>query len=330
MFDANIDSETLLYFEISIQLAIILSISLWVIFFRVPIKLIVLALSITLFIVGAFRLENYNSDTLNYASYFHFLSLTSGSAAYSLSKIEPIHIFLLLFSSNFTQWLFLEGVCASLLTFFLYRKVARTDVFITIMAFAITLYTSSFRFSFAILLLCALLTHKSRNYAYLLLVSILSAAAHISMLFGGILAKRRFYVPILLVMLFFMVALFDSDIRQRSGVDLQDVKTMGLKSLTGALLILSYAAYSKGKTISRRFFADFVNIIMIFLTTAFVFPILNRLIIIFSLVIIMEFSLDKPEKYINLPGRIYSLIFFLIISVPFIYFTPDLFYRSVW
>ena len=330
MFSANIDSETLLYFEILVQLAIIASISLWVVFFRIPIKIIVLVLSISLFIAGAFRLENYNSDTLNYASYFHFLSLTSGSAAYSLSKIEPIHIFLLLFSSNFTQWLFLEGVLASAITFFLYRKIDRADVFITVMAFAITLYTSSFRFSLAILLLCALLTHRSRSYLYLLFVSLFSSAAHISMLFGGVLAKRKFYIPILLVILFFAVALYDPNVRERSGVDLQDVKTMGLKSLAGALLILGYAAYSNKKIISREFFIDFINIIMIFMTTAFVFPILNRLIIIFSLVIIMEFSLDKPKKHIELPGRIYSLLFFLIISVPFIYFTPDLFYQSIW
>ncbi|QTD54856.1 hypothetical protein [Parasphingorhabdus cellanae] len=330
MLDLTIRAETLLNLEIFLQIAIMASLAVWIAFFRTPIRSIVLIFAIIIFMVGGFRPENYNSDTRNYASYFHFLSLKTGSSLYTLTKIEPIHVFLVSISQSFRIWLILEGLAASILAILLYIKIKRTDVFCVIIALSSTLYTSSFRFALSMLLFSWLLSKYNRSYISLGVISLLSSLAHVVMLMGGILAKRKPYIPILLVALFYLASLYDEGIRERSGADLQDIKTTGLRSFAAGLLVIFYTHLEKGKVFNRVLLIDLTNITILFLSTAFLFPFLNRLIIVFTLVVALDFANLNKYTTLTIRNRLFALVIYMIIAVPYIYLVPPLFYTNRW
>ena len=105
----------LVWLEVYAGSAFLAALASWVLFRKLPMSLIALAITVALIAVGGFRGFDYNSDTMNYYSYVYMLSFVNDSEIFFLTKLEPLHSGLILLLRDFRLWLLAEsGVGAAL------------------------------------------------------------------------------------------------------------------------------------------------------------------------------------------------------------------------
>lgn len=314
----------LLVFELAV-------IGLWIVLPRFPVRTLTAVAVSILVIAGSLRPDSYNTDTRNYASYVASLSIERGANIYFLTKLEPLHIFLIDLTRDFKTWLIVESCIALALIWILYFRVKRTESLLLVYAFFATLYTSSMRFAIALIVLAALLTWKKRSPLRLAAMSLIAGCIHAVMLVAGPFASRLKWMPLAFPGAFFAFVLLSPETRNRVASDLSDVKTVGLKSFATFLAVAAYCWYKNPDYRKDRGIWDAVGFTAIFLITALFFPFLNRIIIIGVLFVMME--LDRYYNSLrkdNVIDRIFTLTVFAMITVPYILLTPDLYQSGRW
>lgn len=325
------NADTLFDLEIKLLVFELAMIGLWIVYAHLPIKLITACTVSLLIVCGALRPENYNSDTLNYASYAIILSLEKGAGIYLVTKLEPLHILLIALTRDFHLWLIAEGVVAMTLLWFLYFRTSYPGVFIVVCAFFATLYTSSMRFAIALLVIAAILTWKNRSLAFYAAASLLAGCAHAVMVVVGPFATRIKWMPMAFTIAFSTLALLSTDIRGRVGSDLSDVKSIGLKSFVTFLVICGFSWYKSSNRNTRQFMWDVFGFTSVFLITALLYPGLNRIIIIGGIVILFDIErkaqAERDQSYLD---RLAIWVMYAMITVPYLLLVPDLYKYNMW
>lgn len=323
--------DIIFYLEMRLIIFELIVIALWVVFSRIPVKGLLLISVSALIIIGSLRPDNYNSDTINYASYVTSLSVEKRSAIYFITKLEPFHIFLIDLTRDFSKWLIVEGAIALIVLFLFYRRVNRSEPFILVCAFFTTLFTSSMRFSIALIVFAVLLTWRSRSSLYLAAMSAIAGCFHGVMLVTGPFASRLKWIPLVFPGAIFILAMLSTETRNRIASDLSDVKSIGLKSFAAFLMVSAYSWYKSKEYRAERAAWDFFGFTAIFLVTALFFPGLNRIIIIGAILIAMELDRHRvtlrSDSYLD---RTAILLIFGMITIPYLMLTPDLYRYNMW
>ncbi|GEM_PF-2321379 len=301
----------------------------WVINKKFPIKFATLILCVIVVSMGAFRPIDYNSDTRNYASYVYVYSLEQNFNIFGLTKLEPLHVFLMQISSEFRIWLILESIVSLITLFVFYRKSASTFPFILTCAFFLTLNTSSMRFALAVLIFATMLAWARRDVLRLFLITVITSASHAIMLISGAFASRKAFVPIAFSVIFVALGAYNTAIGERAGTDLQEIKSTGLKSILILLLIFSFLKYRSKEYSSSQFVQDIFGFLIIFLITAYQFPYLNRVIIIEAIVMASTYQYLLLDDR-NLLNRLFYSMISVAIVLPHFIITNYLFYEGRW
>lgn len=327
----SINPDILFNLEMRLLMFELAVIGLWTIFPRFPVRSLTAAAVSVLVIMGSLRPDSYNSDTRNYASYVASLSIEKGSNLYFLTKLEPLHILLIDLTRDLSAWLIVEACLALVLVWVLYFRVKRSEPLLLVYAFFATLYTSSMRFSIALIALAALLTWRKRSPLYLAAMSLIAGCVHAVMLVAGPFASRLKWIPLAFPGAFFAFVLFSPETRNRVASDLADVKTVGLKSFATFLIVAAYCWYKNPEYRNDRGLWDAIGYTAIFLVTALFFPFLNRIIIIGILLVMMELDLyfDRLRKDGPI-DRIFTFVVFAMVTLPYLLITPDLYQYGRW
>lgn len=325
------NSDIIFYLEMRLVIFELIVIALWVVFARIPVKGLVLLSVSVLIIIGSFRPDNYNSDTMNYASYVASLSVERGADLYIITKLEPFHIFLIALTRDFSTWLIMEGAISLILLYVFYYRVKRPEPFLLVCAFFTTLFTSSMRFAIALIVFAVLLTWRNRSTLYLAVMSAVAGCVHGVMLVTGPFASRLKWMPLAFPGVIFVLAMLSAETRNRIASDLSDVKSVGLKSFATFLTISAYCWYKSSAYRAERALWDIFGFTAIFLVTALFFPGLNRIIIIGAILVVMELDRHRarlrPDSYLD---RIAVLATFGMITIPYFMLTPDLYRYNMW
>jgi hypothetical protein len=285
------------------------------------VKATALTLALIQMVVVAMRPADYNSDTWNYSAYIDSLSQTSGMEFLLLTKLEPLHLLLAATARDFHLWLLLDTLVASILLFIIVRKAERIETIAVVFGTSLPLMSSSVRFAVSLMSVACVLLVFRRACARFVAASIAGGLTHVSNLIAGVVQKRRWILTWGLLAAFFGLAFAVASVLQRAGVSEEgSAKPAGMRSLACLLGFIFYLRAFLPQYRRTQFRSDLLSALGIFALSFFLFPVLNRWLIL--LLVIVAVDADAALDSARVPraiGRFAALGVYAALVVPFLY-----------
>ena len=320
----------LVWLEVYAGSAFLAALASWVLFRKLPMSLIALAITVALIAVGGFRGFDYNSDTMNYYSYVYMLSFVNDSEIFFLTKLEPLHSGLILLLRDFRLWLLAESAIQILGMIIAFRVRKNDYSFLLLCAFVLTLDTSSLRYCSALIYFYYFLSRSEVGVFKAARMTLILSCIHISMLLSGAFAYRR-RLALIGISAACLVVFFESSVLgSRIEIDLTEA-SRGLKNFAVAILAAAYLfarAPRKGLGYLPLYVLSFASM---FLVSAFILPTFNRYLIMGALVVLAyEWSVSRGDDESDIFDRGFILVLSSAVILPYVINLPRLFFSGAW
>lgn len=260
------------------------------------------------YIVFSLRSPKYNLDNYYYNQMFDNYDL---SVLLSwLVKLEPLHYFLRGISSSFNAWLFFEAIIFILCAYSLLRRVGFVNS-ILVHSFSLPLYTSSFRFSLAILIISVFSTFFRRD----IIIAFFGSLSHLISLS---LIIRKY--PLLLGASVFLTFLFPDFIPIQIRARMPDFTELsfnfgGVKTLLHVLTIAVFLRFLKAKKILPQRI-ELMTYAVLYALTILVSTLFNRALIVAAVTILLES--DIRTKQVQIKSRFNTIFFVQLVWLIFV------------
>lgn len=330
MLSWEIFGEDLLWLEIYAGGAFLAALAGWVVFRKLPMSLIALAITVALIAVGGFRGFDYNSDTMNYYSYVYMLSFVNDTEIFFLTKLEPLHSGLILLLRDFRLWLLAESAIQIFGMILSYRIRKNDYSFLILCAFVLTLDTSALRYCSALIFFYYFLSRSEVNLFKAARMTLILSCIHISMLLSGALAYRR-QLALIGISAACLVVFFESSVLgSRIDIDLTEA-SRGLKNFGVAILAAAYL-FARAPRKSLGYIPLYVlAFASMFLVSAFILPTFNRFLIMGALVVLAyEWTVSRGDDESDIFDRSFVLMLSSAVILPYVINLPRLFFSGTW
>ena len=259
-------------------------------------KWLIFLFIVTEIAVVSCRPQDYNSDTSNYASYVEGISDAVGADVLAVSKFEPLHLLLAVMAGDFRAWIVLEGLAAICLTGFLITQLRRPETISIILGCSQPLYSSSIRYAVGLLAVTSAMLLFPRRYVQFVATSLVGFFTHASLTVAGVAQQRRLWLTFICLLAFFFMVWNSQDLLERSGGNQEfNGRAKGLRSFACIILVIAYLRVQIFFYREKLFVSDVLTAFMIFFSTLFFFPILNRWLIILMAIIATDCDRRFPS-----------------------------------
>lgn len=260
------------------------------------------------YILFSFRSSLYNLDNYYYNIIFDSYEVSVWQSW--LIKLEPLHYLLRKSASSFNTWLLYESFLFIILTIILMKR-AGFIVTVLISSFSLPLYTSSFRFSLAAIIIAVAITFLKNRF----MIAAIGSSSHLVSLFVP-LKRYPFVLLVVVLSLIFFRAYLPSEILARMPSYSQlEFKLDGIKTLLHVIAILTIIKILNVNNylyVRREVFI----ILILFSLTTLLSDLFNRALIISSILLVAESNLKSVER--NKLARINAVLLLQFLWLVFV------------